>query len=76
MSANGSLRTVNDLLLVAMAFLLGYYTAQSTLQRDTIVKYRFIPRTASETLAMPDDVLREYSKMFNVAPNPTINAGS
>lgn len=71
-----TLRTVNDLILIVLAFALGYYTSKSTLQRDTIVKYRFLPRTASETIAMPDETLREFSKMFNVAPNPSINAGS
>lgn len=62
--------TVNDILLVALVFVLGYYTATSTYSApDPIVKYRFIPRTASETLAMSDDTLTEFGKvMFDGQP--------
>jgi hypothetical protein len=75
-SMGSSLVLVNDILLVIMAFCLGFYTAKSTAVKDTVVKYRFIPRTTDETLAMPDDTLREWSKMFNKMPSPVTHAGS
>lgn len=75
--------TVNDILLVALVFVFGYYTAKSSHKvTDPVVKYRFIPRTASETLAMSDDTLSEFGKlMFDgeaVAsmPNPTANTSA
>ena len=69
--------TVNDILLVALVFVLGYLSAQSAHQGAVapIVKYRFIPRTASETLAMSDDTLSEFGQLLfadaPTAPMPT-----
>jgi hypothetical protein len=62
--------TINDILLVSLVFVFGYYTAKSGYKAaDPIVKYRFIPRTASETLAMSDDTLSEFGKlMFDDEP--------
>lgn len=64
-----------NLVLVVSAFALGYVTCASN-TAVTKVKYRFIPRTASEQLAIPDETLREFSKMFSVTPSPSINAAS
>lgn len=61
---------ISDLVIVALAFALGYYTAMSGAAGEkAVIKYRFIPRTASETLAMPDNALREFSALFNAAPS-------
>lgn len=67
----GRANTVSDMVIVALAFALGYYTAVSGVSGDqaAVIKYRFIPRTASETLAMPDNTLREFSALLNVAPS-------
>jgi hypothetical protein len=70
----GQIRSVDisDVIIIALAFALGYYTAatSSASNTRTVIKYRFIPRTASETLAMPDDTLWRPGHMERrVRPN-------
>lgn len=59
--------TVTDIAIAVLAFALGYVSATSSKtvsEPKTVVKYRFIPRTAAEYTSMDDGALKEFSQMF------------